>query len=252
MVMGIRAFITRRGAAAVAVGLLVTLGAMSVRGGGAILLLPLWIGVGWVVAAVWERISERKPGPKPSPFTRRQSSSSLHTMIRQDRNAHFLTDLRGFLFRKRVWFEGTGCPPVRISPEQYTQLVRGRAGNPVLVAVSGDRRYWWWENAFYWENEGYESLDIKALVTRSRRQKERSLQHAHALLAGERTRRRETIPEDVRRLVWQRDGGQCQECGATEMLQYDHVIPWSMGGADTADNLRLLCAECNRLKSDSL
>ncbi|MGI8826328.1 MAG: HNH endonuclease [Chloroflexota bacterium] len=58
--------------------------------------------------------------------------------------------------------------------------------------------------------------------------------------------------QDVRRYVWQRDEGRCQECGGTEMLQYDHIIPWSMGGADTAENLALLCAECNRLKSDAI
>ena len=47
------------------------------------------------------------------------------------------------------------------------------------MAIAGDRRYWWWENAFYWENEGYQSMDVKALVTRARKQKERSLHPAH-------------------------------------------------------------------------
>jgi hypothetical protein len=163
-----------------------------------------------------------------------------------------LSDSQGFLFRKRIWFEGTGCPPVRIGDERFEQFSRLERTDPVLVAIAGDRRYWWWEGTFYWENEGYQSVDVKALVTRSRRQKERSLQHARALLAGEKGRKRDTIPEDVRRFVWQRDGGQCQECGSTEMLQYDHLIPWSLGGSDNPENLRLLCAECNRLKSDTI
>jgi 5-methylcytosine-specific restriction endonuclease McrA len=173
-------------------------------------------------------------------------------MLREDHNAHFLEDSRGFLFRKRIWFEGTGCPPIQISAVKFDQLKSARASDPGLVAIAGDRRYWWWEDAFYWENEGYQSIDVKALVTRSRRQKERSLQHAHALLAGEKVRTRDAVPDDVRRFVWKRDGGKCQECGSTGMLQYDHIIPWSLGGADTAENLRLLCADCNRLKSDSI
>jgi 5-methylcytosine-specific restriction endonuclease McrA len=36
------------------------------------------------------------------------------------------------------------------------------------------------------------------------------------------------------------------------MLQFDHIIPWSLGGADTAETLRLLCVDCNRRKSDSI
>lgn len=246
------ALLTRRGIAALIIALVVAVLGASGGGGGAVLLFPLWLGMAWLVVGVWEASSERGSLPRPSPFTRRHSSSGMRTMLRQDRNAQFLTDNHGFLFRKRIWFEGTGCPPVRISNEQFDRLRHTQAHDPILVATSGDRRYWWWEDGFYWENEGYESLDVKALVTRSRRQKDRSLQHARALLAGERTRKRDAIPEDVRRFVWQRDGGRCQECGATELLQYDHIIPWSLGGSDTAENLRLLCTECNRLKSDSI
>jgi 5-methylcytosine-specific restriction endonuclease McrA len=36
------------------------------------------------------------------------------------------------------------------------------------------------------------------------------------------------------------------------MLQYDHIIPWSLGGVDTAENLRLLCADRHRLKGDTI
>lgn len=35
-------------------------------------------------------------------------------------------------------------------------------------------------------------------------------------------------------------------------LQYDHVLPVALGGATTVENLQLLCADCNRRKSDSL
>jgi 5-methylcytosine-specific restriction endonuclease McrA len=64
--------------------------------------------------------------------------------------------------------------------------------------------------------------------------------------------RREPIPREIRLAVWQRDGGRCVECGSDFDLQYDHVIPLSMGGATSVQNLQLLCADCNRAKGASL
>lgn len=60
------------------------------------------------------------------------------------------------------------------------------------------------------------------------------------------------IPEQLRAEVWARDGGRCVECGATERLRFDHVIPWSKGGDTAAVNLQLLCEPCNRGKSASI
>lgn len=57
------------------------------------------------------------------------------------------------------------------------------------------------------------------------------------------------IPSEVRRAVWERDDGCCCRCGATEELQFDHIIPWSEGGAHTEENLELLCGPCNRKKA---
>ena len=59
-------------------------------------------------------------------------------------------------------------------------------------------------------------------------------------------------PREVRRSVFERDGGQCAECGSKFDLQYDHVIPVALGGATTVDNLQLLCGECNHLKGADL
>lgn len=61
---------------------------------------------------------------------------------------------------------------------------------------------------------------------------------------------REPIPSYVRYGVWHRDCGRCQWCGSTHDLQFDHIVPWSNGGTDRSDNLRLLCAGCNEARSN--
>jgi len=60
--------------------------------------------------------------------------------------------------------------------------------------------------------------------------------------------KRERIPNEVQMFVWQRDGGRCVECGSNEFLEYDHIVPLSRGGSNTARNLQLLCQRCNRSK----
>ena len=59
---------------------------------------------------------------------------------------------------------------------------------------------------------------------------------------------RPPIPKDVQMFVWQRDGGHCVQCGSNENLEFDHIIPVSMGGSSTARNIQLLCESCNRSK----
>lgn len=61
--------------------------------------------------------------------------------------------------------------------------------------------------------------------------------------------RREAIPERVRNEVWRRDSGHCVDCGSRERLEYDHIIPVSKGGANTARNIELRCQDCNRKKA---
>jgi len=63
---------------------------------------------------------------------------------------------------------------------------------------------------------------------------------------------RAAIPSEVRREVWRRDGGKCVKCGSRENLEYDHIIPVSKGGGNTARNIELLCEACNRAKSDEI
>lgn len=56
-------------------------------------------------------------------------------------------------------------------------------------------------------------------------------------------RRSRKVPGWLRRLVYERDGSQCQQpgCGNTHWLQVHHIIPWANGGRTDLDNLILLC-----------
>jgi len=64
--------------------------------------------------------------------------------------------------------------------------------------------------------------------------------------------RSRSISEDTKNQVWNRDKGKCVQCGSNEKLEFDHIIPFSKGGANTKRNIQLLCEPCNRRKSDKI
>jgi hypothetical protein len=61
------------------------------------------------------------------------------------------------------------------------------------------------------------------------------------------------IPSWVKVEVWKRDRGRCVECGATTVLHFDHIIPYSKGGSskDPA-NIQVLCGRHNLAKHDKI
>ena len=63
---------------------------------------------------------------------------------------------------------------------------------------------------------------------------------------------RQAIPRSVQRLVWERDNERCVECGSTSNLQFDHIIPVSRGGSNSAENIQILCQACNLRKSNRI
>jgi len=78
------------------------------------------------------------------------------------------------------------------------------------------------------------------------------------------TKRIRNIPANIKRAVWTRANGQCEaqnttssaaipprRCSARRLLQIDHIRPVSQGGANTLENLRLLCAHHNRIRPET-
>jgi len=143
---------------------------------------------------------------------------------------------------------------LRLHNSQYRALLAQQAETPVLVAQQHQRRCWMFDGNYYWEDEDLSAEEVKALLFERERRKRRQIQNAvsrmqmdDAAASG-----RTPIPDDVKLFIWRRDGGRCVRCGSQTELEFDHVIPLAMGGSNTARNLQILCAACNRAKGDSL
>ncbi len=71
--------------------------------------------------------------------------------------------------------------------------------------------------------------------------------------AGPMRERSRVIPTEIKKVVWERDGGKCVICGAKDELHFDHDIPFSRGGTSIrAENVKILCARHNLKKSDKI
>jgi hypothetical protein len=53
------------------------------------------------------------------------------------------------------------------------------------------------------------------------------------------------VPAAIKRAVYQRDQ-KCLKCGSLNNLNFDHRIPFAMGGKSNRDNIRMLCFSCNQ------
>jgi len=67
------------------------------------------------------------------------------------------------------------------------------------------------------------------------------------------------ISADVRHAVEMRDGGRCSyvapdgtKCCETKNLEFDHRVPYALGGKSDVENLRLLCRAHNKLAAEQV
>ena len=98
------------------------------------------------------------------------------------------------------------------------------------------------------------ALEKKKFAATERPRAPREAASAHL---GEPAANSRTIPAQVKREVWKRDGGRCtfmsatgRRCACTRGLEYDHVQPVALGGGSTAENVRILCRKHNQLEAE--
>lgn len=58
------------------------------------------------------------------------------------------------------------------------------------------------------------------------------------------------VSKSLRRLILERDGYACVQCGDTENLEIHHTVPLFLGGTNEPENLTTLCQPCHRYSED--
>jgi HNH endonuclease len=142
-----------------------------------------------------------------------------------------------------------------IPETQFQTLLAQAADYPVWFGRMGERQYWLFAGRWHWDNDGLTPEQVYALLVTKEQRNQARISRAQTMVAMQQVPApavRGAIPDDVKQLVWTRDGGRCRQCGANVELQYDHIIPVAYGGANTPENLQILCGPCNRRKGASV
>jgi len=96
---------------------------------------------------------------------------------------------------------------------------------------------------------------LDALITKLEKRKYAATSNPRTV--HEKPRNPTTIPAEVRRKVYERDGGQCtfvsatgQRCPERKGLEFDHVLEVARGGIATVDSVRLRCRPHNQYTAE--
>lgn len=119
-----------------------------------------------------------------------------------------------------------------------------------------DGELWLYQDAIYSIKGNYSSSEKKLLILEFSDKERRKFEKLQNKFSSKESKEikydRARISEEVRIAVWRRDQGKCARCGRRENLEYDHIVPVSKGGGNTARNIELLCQNCNRSKSNRI
>jgi hypothetical protein len=155
-----------------------------------------------------------------------------------------------------IWNEWYNNPENAFS---YFQKVRQKSElSPVCLNIISMYYEWIYKGILYRFTGGSYSEDqIRLLVFDEFDKERRKFEHLKTKFNftegnPEQLYQRPRIPEQVRVEVWRRDSGKCARCGSRENLEYDHIVPISKGGSNTARNIELLCEKCNRSKGANI
>jgi hypothetical protein len=117
---------------------------------------------------------------------------------------------------------------------------------------------------FFYQNNWYYTFDdiniqdaivlVEATYKYDKEKLQREVEQAKGILSAETVVREDSriISDSVKTFVWNRDGGRCVQCGSQKNIEFDHIIPFSKGGSNTARNIQILCQDCNRKKGTNI
>lgn len=177
--------------------------------------------------------------------------------LRKISTGHSITVRRGFWFLTTWEFytSKTKCLTLRLKRDYEQALADRECAGAARIGQDGGRVLWWHDSGLWWAAPELSAEDVTLLIWERERRQDNKLARLRKMRAsGERAEasRRQRIPDDVRVHVFERDEGRCQSCDSDEDLQYDHIIPVAKGGGNSAENIQLLCGNCNRQKSDHI
>jgi len=158
----------------------------------------------------------------------------------------FVREIEAYLSMPDQWDKADTNPGKVSAPAETLKSIFGRKVDGMVFLCA---------NAFFQVKGPYSEEEAKLLVCEKLRKIRRQVDYLQFHKDGSKTdfeHERLPIPEEVRNMVWRRDEGKCVQCGSNHNLEFDHIIPVSKGGSNTARNLQLLCENCNRQKSDGI
>jgi hypothetical protein len=168
-----------------------------------------------------------------------------------------------WVYLKKPASQGRPCDyAFRIEPFQWYMVRRKMEGGEAVMLgaskerVSGDELFFYhYKGQYYMAKIQLDVNDVALMVDEERTAlKEKLTKEVERVKARAEAEGgvRQPIPEDVQILVWNRDHGMCVKCGSKQNLEFDHIIPLSKGGSNTARNIQLLCEKCNRSKGANI
>ena len=162
---------------------------------------------------------------------------------------------RGIIFTKWYFFT-TKTKYFVVTDRQYHQALTQRdAVGAVSIGREAERVLWWTNSGLFWADPELSDEDVALLIWDRQRRQDSQLNRLRKIRDRSEeisSAHRERIPAEVRAYVWERDAGRCVQCDSHDDLQFDHVIPVAKGGGNAAENVQILCGDCNRQKSDSI
>ena len=151
--------------------------------------------------------------------------------------------------RSRVFRLHSARHYLECSERRFVRLATSQFDRPMLVTTRDGRRWWWYLDRFWWDDEGLSARNVAELVLNgdlARKERAAQVARMRATLLGDEPppAREEAFSPIVRFAVWCRDRGRCVDCRSAVDLEYVQIIPYSKGGSRWIKNVELRCAEC--------